>query len=205
MGDLFFDRTILVPGSAGTEEETHFNQWVADNSAIGFQLRNGGVHRGGIAGENSIELAVVSDNDLTEDELLANNLILFGTHATNSILARFAGDLPLAFEGETIRLSGRSYSSDHAAVFALFPHPRNPGRYVAVHGSVTPDAHSWGSHLGMQLLPDWSTREAKCLTGVSSTTTGMWKTESRRAATSGIIAPARQGLARRNLTLARSS
>ena len=155
IGDLFFDRTILVPGSAGTEEETHFNQWMAENSAIGFRLRNGGVHRGGIPGENSIELAVVSDDDLTDEELLANNLILFGTHATNSILARFAGDLPLSFEDSSIWLSGKSYSSDHAAVFAMFPHPRNPDRYVAVHGGVTPDAHSWGSHLGMQLLPDY--------------------------------------------------
>ena len=155
IGDMFFDRTILVPGTAGSKEERHFNLWMAENAAIGFRVRNGGVHRGGILGENSIELAVVNDGDLTEAELLGNNLILYGTHASNSILARFAGDLPLAFEGDAIRLSDRSYTSDHTAVFAVFPHPKNPDRYVAVHGGVTPDAHSWGSHLGMQLLPDY--------------------------------------------------
>ena len=114
-----------------------------------------GVHRGGILGENSIELAVVSDGDLNEDDLLDNNLILYGTHASNAILAQFAGDLPLAFERAAIRLSEKSYASEYVAVFAVFPHPKNPDRYVAVHGGVTPDAHSWGSHLGMQLLPDY--------------------------------------------------
>jgi hypothetical protein len=27
--------------------------------------------------------------------------------------------------------------------------------YVAVHGGATPDAVTWGSHLDMQLLPDY--------------------------------------------------
>ena len=41
------------------------------------------------------------------------------------------------------------------AVFVVLPHPENPDRYVAVHGGVTPDAITWGSHLDMQLLPDY--------------------------------------------------
>lgn len=155
IGDLFFDRTILVPGTAGSKEETHFNYEVALVTVIKFHATNGGVHRGGIRGENSVDLAVISDVDLTEEDLLNNNLLLYGSHASNSVLARLGPDLPLAFDGTTIHLSDQSYSADRAAVFAIFPHPRNPTRYVAVHSGVTADAISWGSHLGMQLLPDY--------------------------------------------------
>ena len=41
------------------------------------------------------------------------------------------------------------------AGIAVFPHPENPERYVAVHGGSTPDALTWGSHLDMALLPDY--------------------------------------------------
>ena len=47
------------------------------------------------------------------------------------------------------------YTADKAAFFAVFPHPENPDRYVAVHGSITPDAIIGGSHLGKMLLPDY--------------------------------------------------
>ncbi len=59
------------------------------------------------------------------------------------------------FEDNTIHLSDKSYTADGTAVFAVFPHPLNPERYVAVHARVTPDAICWGSHLDMQLLPDY--------------------------------------------------
>jgi hypothetical protein len=40
------------------------------------------------------------------------------------------------------------------AAIAIFPHPES-ARYVAVHAGTTPDAITWGSHLDMQLLPDY--------------------------------------------------
>ena len=40
-------------------------------------------------------------------------------------------------------------------MFAVFPHPDNPGRYIAVHGGITPDALCWGNYLNLQLLPDY--------------------------------------------------
>ena len=41
------------------------------------------------------------------------------------------------------------------AILAVFPHPDHPHRYVAIHGGVSPDGVTWGSHLDMQLLPDY--------------------------------------------------
>lgn len=155
IGDLFYDGLILTPGTAGSEEEAFFTSWAARDARGYYRNRNGGVHRGGIMGDNAVELPIVNDGDLQEDALIDNNLLLYGTYASNSVLARFEGELPLAFDGTTLRLADRVYTAKRAAVFAVFPHPRNPERYVAVHGGVTPDAICWGSHLDMNLLPDY--------------------------------------------------
>jgi hypothetical protein len=155
IGDLFHEGTILVPGTAGTEEEAFFASWVAGHAAGYYRARNGGVHRGGIPGENTVDLPVVPDRELTEESASEYNLLLYGTHASNSVMARFRADLPLEFDGGTIRVADRTYTAGQAAVFAVFPHPWNPERYVAVHGGVTPDAICWGSHLDMNLLPDY--------------------------------------------------
>jgi len=155
VGDLFHEGTILVPGTTGTDDETFFNDNVANFARQYFQQRNGGVHRGGILGENTVELPLVPDAELTGPQRIGYNLLLYGTHATNAILKRYEGQLPLAFDGTTLRLAGKAYAADRVSVFAAFPHPENPGRYVAVHGGVTPDAVTWGSHLDMQLLPDY--------------------------------------------------
>ena len=155
ISDLFFDGLILVPGTVGTPEETFFNKWIADNAVGYYRDRNGGVHRGGIMGDNAVELPVIADVELTEDLLQMNNLLLYGGYDSNASLSQFEGKLPLAFEGKTIHLSNKSYTADGVAVFAVFPHPANSERYIAVHGGVTPDAICWGSHLDMQLLPDY--------------------------------------------------
>ena len=154
IGDLFYDGLILTPGTAGSEE-AFFTSWAARDARMYYRNRNGGVHRGGIMGDNAVDLPIVNDNDLQEDALVHNNLLLYGTHASNSVLARFERELPLAFEGTTVHLADRTYTTKRAAVFAVFPHPGNPNRYVAVHGGVTPDAICWGSHLDMHLLPDY--------------------------------------------------
>jgi pimeloyl-ACP methyl ester carboxylesterase len=155
ISDLFFDRTILVAGTSGSDESTFFNRWVASNAASYFKQRNGGVHRGGILGENSVDLAIIDDADLSQDDITNNNLLLYGTHESNSVIGRFRDQLPLRFQDKHIELAGKTYDADGVSVLAVFPHPLNPNRYVAIHGGVTPDAVTWGSHLDMELLPDY--------------------------------------------------
>jgi predicted esterase len=155
LGDLFHEGLLLVPGTAGSDEETFFNQWIADNARGYYASRNGGVHRGGIMGHNAVELSSVADGELDEERLAANNLLLYGNGASNSVLARFAEGLPLRFADDRIDLAGKTYAEPGVAVFAAFPHPLHPERYLAVHGGTAPDAICWGSHLDMQLLPDY--------------------------------------------------
>ncbi len=155
IGDLFHQGLLLVPGTAGSDEETYFNRWVADNAQGYFSSRNGGVHRGGIMGQNAVQLPIIADADLEQQTLTDNNLLLLGSCASNSVLARFQDRVPLAFGDDYIELAGKTYAQPGVAVFAIFPHPLNPQRYLAVHGGPSADALCWGSHLDMQLLPDY--------------------------------------------------
>jgi pimeloyl-ACP methyl ester carboxylesterase len=155
ISDLFHANTLLVAGTSGSEEESHFHSLVARKAASSYASFNGGVHRGGILGENNVDLKVVTDTELSETDRRANNLLLYGTQATNSILAHFGERLSLEFQKASLTVNGRVYEGDKVALMALFPHPENPDRYVAVHGGVTPDAITWGSHLNLNLLPDF--------------------------------------------------
>ena len=98
MGDLFFDGLLLVPGTSGSEEEGFFNDWVAGHAAGYFRSRNGGVHRGVIMGENTVDLPIVRDVDLTGEDRDGHNLLLYGTPSSNAVLGQLAEHLPLAFE-----------------------------------------------------------------------------------------------------------
>lgn len=128
---------------------------MANNLKDLFKMENGGLHRGGIRGSNTIDLPIVKDADLSEEQIRNNNLLLFGADKSNAVLKRYLDKLPLAFQAGSIRLGDRTYSGRQVTVFAVFPHPDNPGRYVAVTGGVTPDAITGGSHLSYQLLPDY--------------------------------------------------
>ncbi len=155
IADLFFDNTILVTGTTGEDAETSYNRAVAGHQARLYRNRNGGVHRGGIMGQNEVDLPVIYDNELSEDQLRGSNLILYGTFESNSVMKRFEGELPVEFDGKVIRIGGRTYAGDQTTVFAILPHPENPNRYVAVHGGVTVDAITYGSHIDLGLLPDY--------------------------------------------------
>ncbi len=155
MGDLFFDRTLLVAGTTGNGDETEYISMLLNYMKRAYSLQNGGVHRGGITGQTYVRLASAADEALSESQRKNNNLILFGTHKTNSVLSRYKDVLPLRFEDRAIELAGKRFTGDAVAVFAIFPHPENPDRYVAVHGGVTADATIDGSHLAMALLPDY--------------------------------------------------
>jgi acetyl esterase/lipase len=155
IADLFHDGTLLVVGTIGTDEETFFNGWAAEDAVAYYQGRNGGVHRGGIMGRNTATLPVVRDVDLADPDRRGRNLLCYGTPASNGLLRRYADALPVAFFRDGIELAGRRFEDPFAAVIAVLPHPDHDARYVAVHGGLLPDAVTWGSHLDLGLLPDW--------------------------------------------------
>ncbi len=155
ISDLFYDDVILVSGSTGSAAEIWFNEMMVQNTRGLFRETNGGLHRGGIQGQNTVDLLFGRDTDLTEKEIRSHNLLLFGTPQSNALIQRFAASLPIEFGPGSLRICGRVFKGKQVSVLAVFPHPLNPSRYVAIHGGVTPDAITCGSHFNLLLLPDY--------------------------------------------------
>jgi hypothetical protein len=154
-GDLFGRGVVLVTGTTGSAEERFFLDWCARDAARFFRTWNGGVHRGGIAGENWVDLPVLTDAEYLAAGDTTRNVIAFGTPATNALLAAHAGPLGLEAGDGVVRLRGREWRGRRLALIAVLPHPGGGDRYLAVHGGVTPDAIADGAHLHWQLLPDY--------------------------------------------------
>ena len=74
IGDLFFEQLLLVPGTAGSAEETFFNNWMTDKRPLTFALGTVGGHRGRIVGDNAIDLTIVPDSDLRKRGKLTSHL-----------------------------------------------------------------------------------------------------------------------------------
>ena len=107
-------------------------------------------------GNNAVQLPIIPDVELTEDLLQTNNLLLYGVYDSNAILAQFEGELPITFEGKTIHISDKSYTADGTAVFAVFPHPSKPrNAMLRCTQGLRRMQYAGGSHLDMQLLPDY--------------------------------------------------
>ena len=154
-GDLFRRGVVLVTGTTGSAEERFFLEWSAQDGASFFRTWNGGVHRGGIAGESWVDLPRMTDAEYLAAGDTRRNVIAFGTPATNALLGRLAGPLGLEFGADVIRLRGREWRGRDLALIAVLPYPDGSDRYVALHGGVTPDAIAAGAHLHWQLLPDY--------------------------------------------------
>ena len=155
ISDLFFENVIYVGGTTGSSDENYFTQGIANFMEAEFRRSNGGFHRGGINGENSAAQRIATDIELSGEDAKQNQLILFGTDKTNALIGKYIDKLPLKFGKNSLQLSGATYTGDDVAVFAIFPHPGNLERCLAIHGGVSPDAIVYGSHLHELMLPDY--------------------------------------------------
>jgi hypothetical protein len=180
--DLFIAPTVIVYGLSGSAAASQFNEQVAFAVVRHYSQWNGGLHRGSIPGNNNVLLPVVSDRRLLEllaqkgpdepvdldcrlpgdyakvsvdKELLRRaNLLLIGNADSNAVLANLVPQLPLKFTPGKLEIGGKTFTGDHLACFAAFPHPDGK-RYVGLLSGNEPDAITWGSRVGLQLLPDY--------------------------------------------------
>ncbi len=172
-GDLFLAPLVIIYGTAGSDEAAHLNRTMAYDQVRFFNRYNGGVHRGGITGDNEVRIPVISDEEYygilrgeqspkevgegirVDAELLKRaNLYCVGSSQDNRLLAEVESSLPVSITADAITLGGKQYAGKNLAFFAVFPHPVRR-RYIALLSGQVPDAICWGSHVGLQLLPDY--------------------------------------------------
>ncbi len=85
------------------------------------------------------EAQVREDKDVTDADIAASNLVLWGDPGSNRILARIADRLPVKWtaEGKGVVAGGRRFPADtHAPIF-IYPNPLNPKKYVVINSGFT--------------------------------------------------------------------
>ena len=80
---------------------------------------------------------VKDDSEVTDADIAAHNLVLWGDPKSNQLLARIADKLPVQWTVETVRVGEKTFAAaTHAPVF-IFPNPLNLQRYVVLNSGFT--------------------------------------------------------------------
>ncbi len=80
---------------------------------------------------------VKDDSQVSDADIAAHHLVLFGDPQSNKLLARIVDKLPIHWSAQTVKVGDKTFpAATHAPAF-IFPNPLNPRRYVVVNSGFT--------------------------------------------------------------------
>ncbi len=100
---------------------------------------------------------VKDDTAVTEADIAAHNLILWGDAQSNQLLAKLADRLPMRGAGENIALGNKSFAAANHVPLMIYPNPLNPTRYVVLNSGFTFREYDYLNNARqVPKLPDWA-------------------------------------------------
>lgn len=125
--DAFLDSFVFVTPT-GTPLAAEVGKWVASEQqrAITEWRRH---FRG--------DAQVRKDSEITDADIAASNLILWGDPGSNKILARIADKLPIKWSADSVVVGDKRFAAATHAPILIFPNPLNPKKYVVLNSGFT--------------------------------------------------------------------
>lgn len=80
---------------------------------------------------------VKDDSAVTDADIAAHNLVLWGDPASNRLLAKIADKLPIDWSEKRVKAGKETYPADSHAVVMIYPNPLNPKKYVVLNSGFT--------------------------------------------------------------------
>jgi len=80
---------------------------------------------------------VRDDTAITEADIAASNLVLWGDPGNNKVLALIADRLPIRWTKDAIAVGNARFPSATHALLLIYPNPLNPTKYVVINSGVT--------------------------------------------------------------------
>ncbi len=100
---------------------------------------------------------VKDDTAITEDDIKSANLILWGDPSSNSLIAKTAGQFPIAWSGSEIKAGTKTFPAADHALICIYPNPLNPERYLVLNSSFTFREYDYLNNARQTpKLPDWA-------------------------------------------------
>jgi pimeloyl-ACP methyl ester carboxylesterase len=143
IGHAYQSKFFLVTGTT-SKADTPGNRQEAEQFASDWNLRN------------HANISPVDDTSITDDDVAASNLILFGTADSNSIIAAINDLLPIRIWRDRIVAGANEYLGDNYGLYMVFPNPLNSQRYVVIsHGAIPGWCHPTDIIALALLWPDY--------------------------------------------------
>jgi pimeloyl-ACP methyl ester carboxylesterase len=103
------------------------------------------------------EARIKSDEAVTPADVVDHNLVLWGDPASNKVLAKIVGHLPLTWDADRLRIAGKEYDAATHVPLLIFPNPLNPRRYVVLNSGFTYREYDYLNNARqVPRLPDWA-------------------------------------------------
>jgi hypothetical protein len=83
------------------------------------------------------EARVKADDEVSDADIAAHNLVLWGDPSSNKLLARIADKLPIHWGGEGIVVGKKTYKTDGFVPVLVYPNPLNPKHYIVLNSGFT--------------------------------------------------------------------
>jgi predicted esterase len=83
------------------------------------------------------DAVVRDDSAITDKDIAASNLILWGDPASNKILARIVDKLPIRWTAEGVIAGDRRYPAATSVPVMIYPNPLNPKKYIVINSGFT--------------------------------------------------------------------
>jgi len=114
---------------------------------------------------------VKPDSEITDIDLAAHNLVLWGDPQSNSLLAAVLPKLPITWTADGVTVNGQKYEAGSRVPVLIYPNPLNPKRYVVLNSSFTYREYDYLNNARQTpKLPDWAVLDIR--TPVSSRSPG---------------------------------
>jgi dienelactone hydrolase len=83
------------------------------------------------------EALVKDDTAITDADIAASNLILWGDPASNKVLEKIIAKLPLKWDDKEVVFGEKEFDAGHHVPVLIFPNPLNPKKYVVLNSGFT--------------------------------------------------------------------
>jgi len=80
---------------------------------------------------------VKADTAVTDADIAASNLVLWGDPASNAVLAKIADKLPIKWTAKGVQVGEQVYDAGTHVPVLIYPNPLNPKKYVVLNSGFT--------------------------------------------------------------------
>ena len=103
------------------------------------------------------EARVKRDDEVTDADITAHNLILWGDPSSNQMIAKIIERQPVKWDGEFVRVGDQRYATANHVPVLIYPNPLNPKKYVVLNSGFTFREYDYLNNARqVPKLPDWA-------------------------------------------------